>query len=337
MIDSHTDKSKSLIQALALRIGSNDFLKVAEHVSESEKPILSIDYADPDNKLYPCHTKEATLVNFVYFVDQASAYSKVASAKIADRFEKKIAFWNLEDTASDVINSVRKSDPVKYAMEIDGNKYFGYNDSKTLKTAAEDFYKNRFKFPYTSRQTCAKHILKVAEKLDADLSNDVVRYLHKAAGWAMADFEGMVASVRSRAHNDRHQKVASYLGEIAECLEHFDKNRASLLDTEKMASFIGALESYDKLTGVSKDYKINGVPEERIYMDESIEKIAEDLKNTVKLTNGISMTVDENLVEKIAKVDPDLGKDIAGSVERAVDILPTLPRPDADYITETCL
>lgn len=337
MIDSHTDKSKSLIQALALRIGSNDFLKVAEHVAESEKPILSVDYADPENKLYPCHTKEATLVNFVYFVDQASAYTKQAAERIGNRFEKKLAFWDLEYTAADIIASVRKSEPVKYAMEIDGNKYFGYNDANTLKIASEDFYRNRHMFPYSSRQSCAKHILKVAEKLNTELSNDVVRYCRKAAGWAMADFEGMVATVRSRAHNDRHRKVASYLGEVAECLEHFEKNPGSLLYTEKMASFINVVEGYDKLTGISKDYKVNGVPEERIYKDQDIEKIAEELENTVELTNGVSIIVDDALVHKIAKADPELGKDISGSVEKAVDILPTLPKPDADYIVETCI
>ena len=335
MIDSHTDKSKSLIQALALRVGSNDFLKIAEHVSEADKPQYIADYADSENKLYPCHTKEATLVNFAYFIDQASAYSKDKAERIGQKFQEKIAFWGLEDAVEDLIESVTKAEPVKYAME--SQKLFPYTDAKTLAKSAESFYNSRFKFPYQMRKEASAKFLKVADKLGAKLSNDVVRYFTKAAGWAAADLEGMVAVVRRRVHDTAHKKTASDLEAIATVLPHFEENTASLYDTEKVAAFIEAVEAYDRSTGLAKEYRFIGTPEERIYSDTDLAKIATELKNTVKLTNGTEVEVTQDLVNKIAAADPSLGKDIGGSVEKAVDILPTLPRPDADYITETCL
>lgn len=337
MIDSHTDKSKFLIQGVSLRIGSNDFFKVASHVAESANATSVTDFADRDNKLYPCHTKEATLVNFAYFTEQISAYDKQTAAKIADRFAEKIAFWNLEDAVEEVIDGIRKTEPIKYAMEIGTEKLFPYADGASLVKAASAFCASKHKFPYASRTKTAKHLLKTASKLGVELSNDVVRYLEKAAGWAVADLDEMVASVRRRAHDDRFKKHASALEQIANTLPYFESNTEALFDTEKVASFISALEAYDVATGRSRDYAFSGVPEERIYADVNLEKVAEELKNTVRLTNGVTVTVDKELLSKIAAVDPQLGKDIGDSVEKAVDILPTLPKPDADYITEACI
>ena len=318
-------------------MNSNEFFKVAEHVSESEKPVFSSDYADSENKLYPCHTKEATLVNFAYFVDQASAYSKDKAAKIASNFQEKIAFWGLESAVEELINEVTHTDPVKFAMEVEGKKLYPYTDGKTLTKVAEAFVANKYKYPYQVRCKTAKHILKVANNLNAELPNDVVRYLKKAAGWAAADIGGMVSIVRNRAHDTGRHKVASALEEIASTLNYFDDNKAALFDTEKIGAFIEAIEAYDKDTQISSKYKSIGVPEERIYSDMDIEKVAAELKNTVKMTNGVEVEVTDDLLSKIATADPSLGKDIGGSISKAVDILPTLPRPDADYISETCL
>lgn len=336
-LDAHSDTTQLTMQALSRRIGHEGFMKVAAFVQESDKPVEARFYADMEHKDYACHTKEATLVNYAYFVDNRDNYNRTDRERIQNRFNEKLAFWDLEDSVKDIEEAVTKTAAVKYAMEISGDALFGYNDKDSLVKAASDFYENRHRFPYENRKAASQKLLKEAEKSGVTYSNDVVRFLKKSAGWAIPSADGIVSLVHRRVY-DRDFKNTEHLSKIAEAGAALAKDVKGdkLYDTEKVAAFLLAVDAYDRITKVASRYSNFGVPEEFVFGDTEVEKVASEFKAVVKLTNGREVTLSDGFFQKLSSADPDLAKSIMGNADKAREILPTLPRPDADYIVETC-
>lgn len=336
MIDAHSDTSCMTMQALSQRVGNDSFCKIAEYVQTKDSPSDINAYADRDGKLFACHTKEATLVNYAYFVDQRDSYSRNQRDVVQKRFDEKLAFWDITDAKADIEAAVTKTASVKYAMEIQGDKLFGYQDAESLVKAASEFYANRHKFPYENRKTAARTLILEGEKLAARYPNDVVLFMNKAAGWALPSKEGILSVLHRRAY-DTQYKDTSALEKIAAAAVDLVKDESGqVYDLEKVAAFMSAVDAYDRLTKVARRYADYGVPEEYVFSDTDLTKTAAEMHSKVKLTNGSEITLSDSFFEKLSSADPDLAKSIMGNHEKAAEILPTLPRPDADYIIETC-
>lgn len=336
-LDVHSDTTQLTMQALSRRIGSEGFAKIASYVQESEKPVEARFYADMEHKEYACHTKEATLVNYAYFLENKADYNRIDKDRIQSRFNDKLAFWDLEDAVKDLEEAVAKTAGVKYAMEINGDSLFAYNDKSSLIKAANDFYQNRFKFPFENRKEASQKLLREAEKTGATYPNDVVRFLKKSAGWAIPSVEGIVSIVHRRSYDKDYVDLGA-LQKIAEAGKILanDVKGTKLYDNEKIAAFLLAVDAYDRITKVANRYVNYGVPEEFVYGETEVEKVAAEFKSAVKLTNGKEIVLSDNFFQKLSSADPDLAKTIMGNSDKAREILPTLPRPDADYLIETC-
>ena len=331
--DVHSDKNLKVAQSLTARSGVPGFAKIAEYVVDQPKPEGSVSYADRENKLFPCHTKEATLVSFAYFVDQADQYDAVRRTKVAEQFKAKLAFWNLEDAATEIVDSISAADAPKYALKVASHEMFGYTDGPSIVKAAQAFYDNRHKFPFEMRMKAARHFIVEGEKLAAAYPNDVVRLLEKCAVWAVPSADGLVSVVASRAID---MKNSEQLHKLASAVKVIVEDPTNLYDNVKVAAFLDAVDAYDRLNKLTDSYVSYGVPEE-VCFEEDTAKIASDLASTVRLTNGQEINLTDDFFRKLASADPDLAKSIMGDREKARDILPTLPRPDADYLIETCV
>lgn len=335
MIDAHSDTSCLTMQALSQRVGNESFCKIAEYVQHNDAPSDLNLYADRDNKKFPCHTKEATLINYAYFVDQRDEYSKADRDAVQQRFDQKLAFWDIADAKADIEETVTKTAEVKFAMVIGEDKLFGYQDKESLVKAASEFYANRYKFPYTERKTAARKILMEGEKVAAQFPEEVSLFMRKAAGWAIPSKEGIVSVLHRRAF-DTQYKNAEALDKLAAAANEIIGDEAKVYDLEKVATFISAVDAYDRLTKVARRYADYGTPEEYVFSSEDVAKTASELHKTVRLTNGSDITLSDSFFEKLSSADPELAKSIMGNHEKAAEILPTLPRPDADYLLETC-
>lgn len=335
MIDTHSDSSQIVLQTISKRIGLPGFSKIAEHVQNSEAPAERSNYADSVAKQYPCHTKEATIVNFGYFLEQANDYTKADRTRVAENFKAKLAFWNIdEDTVSEIITAIRNEPTVKYAMEIQGDNLFPYTGADSLPEAADSFVANRHRFPFEARKTAARKLLAEASRLKVAFSRDTEVYLNKAAGYSLPDLDAIVSSLRKRAHDKR--RSLDGIDKLTKAAEAFSKDESKLYDADNLDAFMKAIDAYDRITKVAADYATAGVPEEVIFSVAATEKHASEKTSTVKMTNGKTVNLSDDFFQKLSAADPKLASEIGGDKGKAVEILPTLPRPDADYICSVC-
>ncbi len=331
--DVHSDKNLKVAQSLTARSGVPGFAKIAEYVVEQTKPEASTHYADRENKLFPCHTKEATLVSYAYFVDQADKYDAESRTKVANQFKDKLGFWSLDQAAIEITDSISKADAPKFALKIAGHNMFGYSDADNIVKAAQEFVNKRHKFPFENRMAASRQFIVEGTKLAAVYPNDVVRALEKSACWAVPSPEGLISLISSRSHKIAN---AEQLQKLAAAVKVMVEEPTFLYDHTKMAAILDAVDAYDRINKLTDSYLSYGVPEE-VCFEEDTAKIAEEIASTVRLTNGHDLSLTDDFFRKLASADPDLAKSIMGDRDKARDILPTLPRTDADYLIETCV
>jgi hypothetical protein len=95
-----------------------------------------------------------------------------------------------------------------------------------------------------------------------------------------------------------------------------------------------AFDALDGEVGLKEAYgKTLRLPEEDLYVNSVLTAKTAAEQGIVKLMNGKAIKLDDVDWAKVAQVDPVLFKEAAGG-EKAAEVLPTWPRPDADLLVE---
>lgn len=317
---SFSDPLKQALGDMSQAVTIVDLEKIASSVEST------IPEDAPHANGYPVHTKEATLLS--------AAYQVYRDGQLTPAMKAAVCVWGCESEAEEVASQIlnRPTKEPKYAVDMDiaeigPTRLFPYIDADSLKQAGEAFYKNRTKFGYQVRRKTASTLIAEASAYGVDYDDHVFAYLEKAAGYGLLDKEALDREVlvRQATMGARRPEDVATLAKIAALLD------VDCADSLKTAT--QALADFDEGLNLTNRY---GTPSLRL-PEESISgvtatKLAADIQGKVELANGSVVTLTDIDWAKVAEFDPALAEEVAGDLEKAAEVLPTWPRPDADIL-----
>lgn len=209
---------------------------------------------------------------------------------------------------------------------------FAAVDAETTVDAAIAFHDNRAKYPLAWRKQAAVNLLARAQSFDALLPEYVNEYLHKAAGFAVATQASVDQILIERANRSSYvgdeasAKLASILGDLAE-------NEDLRHNVDRVNEVVELIDNYDRSMKLAQFYG-HGVslPEELLAITEpKLAKLAGQERNFVRLVNGHTVDIRHLDGDTLDTVSDGLAK---LSHAKLADILPTLPKPEADLLVQ---
>ncbi len=319
----HSDVSQGALHVLD-QLVSQDLVKLSQAIEVDVSSLPHQSFADCSRRQLLLTSKEACIVSAAY----AGRFHQ-DNPEVFENLKTAAALWNCTEEVEQTIKEAsREIRDTRYAVDVHYSdmkiQHYPYKDVEGFKKAAADFYAHRTKFPRSVRKQAAVDITRVSEELKADLDDDVREYCEKAAGWGEFDPEAYNVQVilrRIEAKGQYNEKIAGLVS-IGKELEPGFKCAAEFA--------ADALSAYDEEVGFYRRYgRITTLPEELV-VGKVLSKLAAEEGTTVKLQNGKTVDlagIDWNSVQAF---DPELAAAVDGSIERAKEILPTWPRPDAD-------
>lgn len=337
-MDYDSDSNKRRLKVLSQAVTSVDLQKTAAaYDGDSDSATTGLPasaFADPIERRYPVHTKEAAVLSAAYFFGEFP--DETGDKHVAKRLKEAADFWSIRDEfdqmASDL--SVAKTTP-KFALDMTVGgavlRYFPWHDGPSLEKTAEHFCSNRHNLPYAARQKTAENLMAASEELGVKLAAETADYLDRCCAYGAIDFDKTAEMLLTRAHmlrkQPKHQLAVKKLAQAMAAIKEIDD-----ADCPKLA--LDAFAAFDEETGLVRRYgRTLTLPEEQLFST-TVSKHAAEKLGKVTLANGREVSIEDIDWDKVAKFDPELAAAVEGDAEKAAEILPTWPRPDADLLVE---
>ena len=323
----------------------------ADKALDTLEDVAQTVFAYPVRRKFPCHTKVATWLSTAFFLDEKHKLPEDEARYVRDQIEKAANYHGIAMEFHELCADFEKRSTPRdipdeqfgLVYEIDGigkRRLFPAHTKEACLKSMEMLYTQADKFPLIARRHAARNLIKCSTALNITANtSDISEWIEKAAGYGMSSPKEVGEGFAQRVYmlGERHNDIREKLAEMA--VETGAVDKLSHAQLEK-AAFI--LDAVDRDTGIFSQYP-NGLdmPEEVCF--NTTEKQAEDsLFENIQLTNGhyVSRSSLHGLpLEKISKA---FGDDFLNSVlatdgmtvdfEKFAEILPTLPRGDADLI-----
>lgn len=330
-----------------------DFVKAASHeqlCGSDGEGLPNHVFADPANRLYPCHTKAATWMSLLFFMDKHAALAPHQARQIGQAIERQGDFFQIR----------RELDMLKAAMAAQANnedtalpdsmfalvwqnedgtkeRHYRLRNDGEIKFAADWFAKYRDEFIFPDRHTMAKKILERADAVGLDTGH--TEMLQKTAGYGYCAAVTAAEAIEKRAGlvARTDPKAAEQMRKLGISARECPVETRDLGKRLKLAEL---LDQFDRVMHLDRLYDEGGLdrPEEALF--QVTEKVARDfLAKHVQLTNG---TVYEKSALEQLPVDllrqwmgDDLVSEVASDgllvdTAKLAAIVSTLPRGDAD-------
>lgn len=206
-------------------------------------------------------------------------------------------------------------------------KFAAYDAPSTVR-AANAFYENRCRYPYEWRKVASERLLERQERFGAVIPRGVHSYLVKAAGLAGFTQESLEDAIRARYVATPRAKIAGFT-KLAEVLNVVAASPEFRHDREMVDTALRVMDVFDHDLPAGHTVKL--AEESLEVLDVDLMKCAEDmLADHVTLQNGRIVKLSSLTEDALQAVSPELTK---MSADELRDVLPTLPRPDADLLT----
>jgi hypothetical protein len=304
-------------------------------------------YADPFNKLYPCHNAAATWMSAIYFADKSAQFDEKSAAAIQTRIHDAARYFGIlgqvtaaaEKVAAAGVTDLNQLPDSEFAIVWVGEngskeRHWPLRNETEVKFAAAHFSRYRDDFVFADRHTIAARILEKAAAYDADVS-DHVHELSLSAGHGACAAKVAADMLRSRASLVRRQDQAA-AGELFKLADVVEENPDYARRPETRLKLAAAVDELDREHRLYRLYDDGGLerPEEVLFA--VTEKAARDFMaaNVETVTGNVYALTD---LEKLAVEDVRnwLGDEFADAVsaggvfmdrEKLAAIVPTLDR-----------
>lgn len=351
--DACDDRNHQQLHKFSKLVGLPDFVKSAAVTDPEDVKTLPLAvFGDPGRRKFPCHTKAATWLSQMHFLEARHLYPTSESQRVQDRITKAAAYWAI---TGDVQKSVdtwtqkQSSAPANlpdgdYAIVVDyegkKHRHLPISNALNVKAAAAALFRKRAEYPYDWRRVAARKILHKAAELKVDLDSTVDSYLYKAAGFGStmprvaADHIGRRALMLPESERDLKIKTAQLSKSVA--------GMKDIPAPEQMVKLARMFDRFDREQGLTKYYD-EGVetPEEMFFG--LTEKKARALRDGhFQLTTGTVVPFAALERIKVAEVAQTLGDDFLQRImaddsldidlEKFGKLASTLPRGDASIL-----
>jgi len=347
ILDQTQDLAGREIHRLTTLYGMPDFCKQASHEQicgdpETLSPHL---YGDPLQRRYPCHTKAATWMSFLFYLDKQASYTEKAAAAIEQRLDQAARYFSIgpqtqelkEKAAANANDELTKLANDDFALVLpDGSRHYPLRNAGEVKAAADWYSRYRDEFTFDDRHTLASKILEKAAQHGASLG-EASTALEQAAGLGFCSAQDVYDMLVKRATltQRRHPNEAAELVKTAAVVQqHPDRVR----DASQLLKFAAVVDQYDRLTRLTALYD-DGLPRPEEWLFRLNEKVASDVVNShiSTLTGNIyeKQALDELSLDDVRSW---MGNEFADEVsagglfvdaEKIAEIVPTLDRGQA--------
>lgn len=343
MLDHVTDTTLRGLHAIQTVFVIPDFVKEAEATSAETAAGLRTDqFADPDNRRFPIHTKADTWLSVAYLNSQmVSPLDKTAEKnnlpKIQENLRNAVEFWNLNASFAPkpgVQKEAAVETPVmtlKFQTGTEKEASVQVMDFGQYKEAAEQLLKLRHEYPYLVRRDVARQILDNQTLFSEKLAEDTLTGLHKTAGLTVGDLPSVTMSLRERGVWYERSKtkyavdaVQSLLKEASETPkdnpvllhETMDKIAAVVDTLDRMASLpvdkgytslLPAPEDMGKSLALNQLEKLGSsmteLPDGSVVFNHKVASKASDIRKWFRETRSTDLS-EGNLLDKLAEQHP---------------------------------
>lgn len=326
-----------------------DFVKNAAHERLCGDPETMARhlYAEPHNKLYPCHTAPATWMSALWFAEKQASFDAKTAAAVEEKIRSSATYFGiagsvdelLHKVAEDAQNALSKLPDSDFAIvwkDADGaaERHWPLRNAREVKFAAAHFKKYRDEFAFNDRHKIASKILDKALQYGADIS-PADGTLDTSAGRGHCATKVASELLRQRAILGRrtHRELATELEKLAALIESNPRDTQSEDCRLKLAAVV---DQYDRETKLFRLYDEGGLKRPEDVLFAITEKVAHDFtENHVETVTGNVYNLDD--IEKIAVNDfrDWLGDEFADAVSaggvytdraKLATIIPTLDR-----------
>jgi hypothetical protein len=326
-----------------------DFVKNASHerVHGDPETLPRHMFADPANKLYPCHSAPATWMSALFFEEKKGSLAEDHRAAVQAKIDQHASYFGISGLVTELRQKVAANVGKDLAQLPDedfaivwadgaGNKerHWPLRNATEVKYAAAHFKKHRDEFAFEDRHKIAVKILDKALEYGADTS-PAEDTLELAAGRGACAAKVAAEMLRNRASLVRrtHAELSAEMTKLASLVE---ANELEARREETRLKIASIVDQFDRDTNLCKLYDAGGLPRAEEVLFAITEKVANDfLKAHVETTTGNVYNLDD--LEKLAVEDVRnwLGDEFADAVsaggvymdrDKLAAIVPTLDR-----------
>jgi hypothetical protein len=347
-LDQTQDTSGRETHRLTALFGHPDFVKSASHErTHGDETLQRHMYADPYNKLYPCHSAPATWLSALFFADKQAEFNEKRAEEIQNRIHAAASYFGIlgsvqemeakvASTNSHDVNALSDDQFAIVWSGTDGVKerHWPMRNATEVKYAAAGFAKWRDEFVFEDRNTIAEKILQKAAEHNADISEQE-HLLALTAGYGACATKVAAGMLRDRAKLvlRSNQPAAVEMMKLASVVE---ENPEQARDHETRIKLAAVVDEFDRENHLYRLYDAGGLPRAEEVLFAVTEKAARDfMSQNVETTTGNVYALED--LEKLALDDVRnwLGDEFADAVsaggvfldrDKLASIVPTLDR-----------
>lgn len=269
-------------------------------------------FALPKQRCYPCHTKAAAWLSYLYFINEGQS-----NQAVKDRLHKFASFFGIEDEIKKIQERHQALQTEKSAQNLSQDAFllpskrrYPVVDKDSLLKAGQWFAKNVVSLPFDDRREFATNLLDKAYRWSIALPEEVEETLQKCAGLAIYDPQAAAVRVWSRVKTAEEMlRSRSYGQDVVNAYRTFKKeveeNPQWGLSLHKSAELAQRLAHLDNLAGLDEVLDDPQQLPEFVFGTIPVCKVASYMQNTVRLKTGSVYSLDD-----LKKVPMSVWKDL---------------------------
>lgn len=353
ILDSTSDTSKQDFWRLAKLYPLPDYVKQASQSAlEPAETLPTTAYADIVNKQFPCHTKAATYISWLYFLEKRDGLNTKSAELLEARLTNFSNRWGMaqevavlreKHAAAHRDTLATLPDSAFAIVWVDGSgskaRHLPMRNATEVKVAAEWFRTHRDSFKWDDRQTVACKLLDKAVKFGAALGEDLDDMLEKQAGrgvYVPSRVADMIEN-RTRAVDRLPAEVKERMLKLA---ANVKSNAMLSMDPATSANLARTLDMFDRSYGITGNYSTLVPRPEDVLFAGTLKTAGQFIKDACTLVTGSVYEKKEFAKLALSEVRALLGDAVIAAVADGIEVSPekmaevaeTLPRPDAQKL-----
>lgn len=350
-LDQIGDVSHTELHRFNKLYGFPDFVKSAasEELTRQQLPISA--YADTRGSgQFPCNTKTATYLSWVYFLEKRSELAPKIASFVQNRLEKFADNWGIRPQVQtlqdkhasiyrDTITELPDSAFALVWASDDGKKerHYPLRNALEVKAAAAWFAEHRDGFAFQDRYTIANKILEKAAHFGAHIVEHE-ELLDRQAGKGLCEPKKVAAAIQNRV------RAATIRPELAAGMQKLAAKIVATpqiaLDHEALVNVARTVDQFDRIACIKYSELCPRVEDVVFAIPfREMRKLADTACTT---TTGSIYGREQFEKLSLEEVRGVFGDDIAEAVayglkvdpEKMAEMASTLPRPDAQLLDQ---
>jgi len=306
-------------------------------------------YASPRGKYYPCHTAAATYVSTLFFLDKRANWDAYSAKAIEKRLDDFAEYHGISERMHQLKQAFTKSGQAPevtltdddYALVLDGERHYPLRNGQEVKAAAVWLQKYHKELPFTLRQPMAERMLQKAAQFGAGLGDGLDDFLEKQAGHGACDSPSVARFLFERSVLYKQAGYLDYAIKVAEMAKTVAKISASH-DSDALVKLAGLIDQCDRETHIEGKFPALTPPEDVFFIITEKAASAMLAQHVHTMSGNIYKRADFNSAS-LDGIRDVMGEDFAEAIsagglyvseEKLAEVLPTLPRGDAELFDQ---